>query len=330
MIYAGLPVLINDFTYPPGDDPLRLEHSLYRAGWIYRYYGHFPAYFLGMTLYYYSTPVFIYGGLWFLLGRYGQWLPLAAWVSLFLINRTVLFDLFAGSFVGLISFYFAGFGILRLHARWIERRSGLGVAFLAPLLILFHSFTGLVTMLGLTGYALLARRPKLIYVSGLMLATAMVSAWVFGSSIARIGIVPSLSDPFAEAFVEYDRMPYDRFIAEYLGLGSILIITAGLLLGLQAFARGWRPKHDLAIFSLGIMVIPLSIATFTDLALNADRTAKLLVGVCLVLSLYVIWETVPFFRRRFLGVSISYVFLTALAVSAPQVFPYWLSLGSYR
>lgn len=322
--------MINNFTYPPGDDPVRLEDSINAAGWVYRYYGHFPAALFGMTAYYYSTPVLIFFGLWFLLSRYGVALPVTAWGVLFLVNRTVLFDLYAGSFVGLVSFFFLGFGILRLHARWIEGTAGWWVALLAPLLVVFHSFTGLVTTLGLAGYAFLARKPNLIYVSGLMVAMVLVSAWALDSSISRVGIVPSLADPFVGAFVEYERMGYARFIAEYLGPGTILILSAGLMLAAQALARGWRPRNDLAIMGLVVMVVPLGIATFTDLALNADRTAKLLVSVITLLSLYSIWETVPFFRFRPLVLPVALIFVVAFAVSSPEVLPYWLSLGSYR
>ena len=81
---------------------------------------------------------------------------------------------------------------------------------------------------------------------------------------------------------------------------------------------------------LALTALPLAIMTFGPLALNADRTAKVLIGVTVVLAAVTITRGLQYLGPpKLYGVSGGMVLL-ALIYELPQVMPYWLAMGSYE
>ena len=93
----------------PGDDHRDyITHIENFPGFI-RYYGAVPAKFIpldlftSIKLYYYSTPIFVFLGLYYTLKEYSWWAPSLTWIILFFLTPVILQDMEAGTFVTDIS-----------------------------------------------------------------------------------------------------------------------------------------------------------------------------------------------------------------------------------
>lgn len=316
ILFSCIPVLLRGYTYPPGDDPVMLAG---RMGWgLHRYYGQWGANLLGMTLYYYLTPMFAYLGCWALLWRYGSITPVLAWASLWLICRTLLLDLHAGTFVGIINFYWIGFILLRTIA---EQRWAWAMG-LAALVVPFHTATGLMLTLGMGCYAVLFRRWQVGLIAGALVLAAGLSWWLLSSSVSLIiyaGRVPNAYD-----------MSLARLVVEYIGFGLIVYWYLSMTAVIYAWQAGWRPKLDPALVMLAIMAALLGLMNLPGLSVNTDRTTKLLVGILTVLATAGIVQGLKYLHRPALNWTSTGVIGGALAMAAPQNLAYWLLSGSYR
>ncbi len=365
LLFAFLPVLIHGYTYPPCQqlmntegyvnecDPKNLDSRLdFR---IQGYYGHLPAAVLGMHLYYRLVPAFIFIGVWALLNRYGWLAPLLACVALFFISRAIAFDLRNGTFIGLINFYLWGFLLIRAVEKWVKGESQGMSRWLIPLalasgMVFFHAFTGLVTFAGAIFHWSALRKPPFAFVALLLGAAVLISVTLLPSSITRVKEIPGIAmtltlNKLIPAFnepeetknqamiagkVEYPRMSLYRFSREYVGEGTLLFWLLAIIVGYFAYKLGWRPKWDTAMGMLALTALPLAIMTFGPLALNADRTAKLLIGVTVVLAAVAITRGLQYLGQPKLYWVSGGMVLLALIYELPQVMPYWLAMGSYE
>lgn len=329
-LFACAPVLAHGYTYPPGDDPLRLEGTL---NWTRQpYYGHFPAALLTMTVYYYLTPVLSYIGAWVLLRRYGAWVPVLTWAALWLLCRTLQFDLHAGTFVGIIGLYFLGFCLLRLVDKYPP---------LAVLSAPFHAFTGTVLVLGIVSLAAVAWKcayPQRIYIlwaAGFAIIGVLISWKLLVSSVLPpVEAVLSGVSP-AQVIADNSGMSFARLVIEYIGLGLIVYWHLAFMLAMHAWQRGWRPKVDGAMVSLGFMAVYLGVMSLPFIAINADRTVKLMVGILTVLATVGIVSGLKYLNRvhpakAVLNWMAAITIGGAFAIAAPQIWIYWLQSGSYR
>ena len=314
--FAVLPWLLHGYTYPPGDDPVVLGSKL---GWgRHVYYGQWPANVLGMALYYYLTPVLIYLGCWVLLEKYGQWTPVLAWVSLWLLCRTLLFDLHSGTFVGLVNFYLVGFVLLRLMA---EQRWG-WAALLAALAVPFHAATGLLLAFGVGTYAVISRRWQVGLIAGALALTAALSWWLLASSIRHVST-------FTQG-VDNSGVTLANLAAEYIGPGLIVYWFLAFNAGMYAWQHKWRPAFDPALGILGIMSGWLALMSVPGIAVDADRTLKMLIGIITVLATVWLVQSLKHLARPVLNWASAAVVGGAFVMAAPQNLAYWLLSGSYR
>ena len=355
-----IPVLIYGYTFPPciyipghTCDPVVLQGMLTWSA--HGYYGHFPAMFLGMNIYYRLTPVFILIGLWVLLRRYGMLTVFMSWVALFFITRVIAFDLHNGTFVGLINFYFWGFILIRFIVDWIEKRNtGLIPSILASFMVFFHAFTGIVMFAGVILYAVITRKLPPLYVSFLLGISVLASYFLLPSSITRVDVLPTIASVVVDVLptatsaavdvlptttsvvdtvgrlVEYSTMDIVRFVSEYVGYGSWIYFLLAAITAIKCWTIKDNFPKDRAMWMLFGMCIPLAFMTFSIFALNADRTAKLLVGVLIVLSTVIITEGLSQLKSRRLYGLAGVMILLALTFEVPKLIPYWMAMGSYE
>ncbi len=368
LLFAFLPVLIYGYTYPPcpqlmngfgyisSCDSKDLESRLdFR---LQGYYGHLPAAVLGMHLYYRLAPVFVFLGVWVLLHRYGWAAPLIAWVALFFISRAIAFDLRNGTFVGLINFYLWGFLLIHAIEKWKAGESHGVKKWLIPLglasgMVFFHAFTGLVTFAGAIFHWTAFRRFPFALVALLLGVSVLISVALLPSSITRVNILPAMAIEILAAplsifpmfnepeetknqgtvrnsFTDYPRMSLYRFSREYVGEGTLLFWLLAIIVGYFAYKLGWRPKWNTSMGMLALTAVPLVIMTFGPFALNADRTAKLLIGVTMVLATVAIVRGLQYIGEPKLCWASGGMGLLALIYETPQIIPYWLAMGSYE
>lgn len=323
-LFAALPVLVKGYTFPPGDDVVWLNQHL--TGWKQRYYGHLPAVLLGMTLYYYLTPVLTLAGVYVLMVRYGAWAVVLGWASLWLLCRTLLFDLHAGTFVGVIAFYGLGLAILRYQARWAEGKSHGWLPFgLSMTLLPFHSFTGLVVGVSEAIWGSVARSKQALLLSSGMLGLGAFSAFFLSSSVGHLR--GWLGYPVNTLFFAVE---FDRFIIQYVGYGVLVYWFLALNVIVYAWQDGWRPKLDVAIAVLAAALPPLLFMTFSPWAINGDRTAKLVVGISVLLATVGIAAGLRHLGNWRMNWVSGGVIAGCFALATPQIISYWLQSGSYR
>jgi hypothetical protein len=327
-------------------DPLALQQ---RLTWgIHGYYGHFPAMVLGMHWYYRIAPALVLIGLWVLLRRHGMVTVFTSWVALFFICRTVAFDLHNGTFVGIINFYFWGFILIRSVADWIgKHNSGIVPSILASFMVFFHAFTGVVMFAGVILYAIIARKLPPIFVSFLLGVSVLASYVLLPSTISRVDQIPQIVEAVSDnplpdivnsttitadvgKFVEYPTMDLLRFVSEYVGFGLwVYFLLAGIVATQLWTHRDNFPK-DRALRILLVMCIPLVFMTFSPFALNADRTAKLLVGILTILATVIIVDGLAMRKdKRLYGIA-GVLALLSLAYELPKLVPYWMNMGSWQ
>lgn len=329
-------MLAYGYTFPPcihiGTqicDPEALQK--YLTWKLHGYYGHFPAMILGMNLYYRLVPTLVFVGLWVLLRRYGMLTVFLAWVMLFFVGRVIAFDLRNGTFVGVINFYLWGLVLLRSMSNWITGKyNGLIPCFLASLMVFFHAFTGIALFSGVILYGIIFRKPPILYASFLLGVAVMASYFLLPSSIGRIDVLPDITSGPIGKMVEYTTMDVGRFVGEYVGAGLWLYFGLAGIIATFAWTKERNFPKDHALMLLVVLCIPLLVMTFSPIALNADRTAKLLVGVCVILSTVIIVDGLQVINKKSLYAASGGVILLSLINEIPQLVPYWMNMGSWQ
>jgi len=270
-----------------------------------------------------STLIKVLGGVYAFLRRYGPWAVVLGWASLWLICRTLLFDLHAGTFVGIIGFYVLGLIMLRLQtfSKW-----SIG---LAALLIPFHSFSGIVLGAGELGWGLIGWKKLALVIGIIICGMALTSAAMLNSSIAHVAGIGN-SEKQIQIGANFFNLDFDRFVIEYAGMGVLVYWFLGFNVALNAWMRGWRPGVDQGMAVLAATVPPLLFMTFSPWAINGDRTGKLVVGVLMLLATAGIVAGLKHLGSRRLNWICAGVIAGCFGLAASQNIAYWLQSGSYR
>lgn len=171
--YSFLPLLLDPNSFPPGDDPVRLEKVA--QGWSHYYYGFLPIKLTGVTLYYYSTFLIMFGGLW---AFFRDRIPaLAAWTILLFLVPTIYLNMVSGAWINVVNFFGLALITIRLFTEWLDGKSawyGIAAAGLSFTVPLFHNETGGYLAAGLGTYFLIRHPLKLYAVIPIMLAMYLV------------------------------------------------------------------------------------------------------------------------------------------------------------
>jgi hypothetical protein len=131
-------------------------------------------------------------------------------------------------------------------------------------------------------------------------------------------------------FVEYPTMDMLRFVSEYVGFGLWVYFLLAGIVATQLWTRKDNFPKDRALRILLVMCIPLAFMTFSPFALNADRTAKLLVGVLTILATVIIVDGLAMRKdKRLYGIA-GVLVLISLAYELPKLVPYWMNMGSWQ
>jgi len=328
-VYALLPTLINGYNFPSGDDPYYYKTQLNDFPEVLKYYGIVPGKLIGLTTYYYLTPILVYLGLYIGLKRFSIWCPILTWIVLFFMVSPVLQDMEAGSFIGVLGFYAVGIPLLDYILKSDIRRSTL----LLPIALAFHTIAGILITIGFVG-SVISTRKFIKLVALIPLALLAVYFGIHGSSVYQVAsLIPFIDTPTLDSLkvnqADYfpDVMPLDLFAKNYLGASFIAFCGVSGLMFYNAVRRGYRPKLDPLIISFLFLTIVLPIFTFTDLQINSDRMAKFLVGVLVILSSIGLLNSLKYLDNKWLNYSsITFIVLLLFGTALDQ-FRYWLSLG---
>lgn len=251
------------------------------------------------------------------------------------------------------------------ESRWVF--PALMAALMAAWMVFFHAFTGLVAFAGAILHWGAYRKPPFAFVMALLGVSVFISVTMLPSSISRLEKFPSMAkalissgpravlreavqvrepersknqaiiggeavgeDYLAGMFVEYPRMSLARFGKEYLGEGVLIFWLLADIVAYFAYKQGWRPKRDTVIVMLALTIVPLAFMTFSPFALNADRTAKLLIGITMVLASVTVVKGLQYLGDRRLYGAAGVLGALALVYEVPQLIPYWFAMGSYE
>lgn len=316
---------MNDYTWIPGDDHTEYLSHLERFPQPIRYYGALPAKLLpfsdseSLRIYYYLTPLLVFLGLYFVLRRYGPWVPLFAFIILFFVTPVILQDMEAGTFVGILGFYIIF--LPSLHYICKSNPNRYIITFLLLFGALFHTTTGTFLMLG---YLFLIRKPK--DVLPLLPSIVVVVVWgvFFDGSTAQI--------LQATNYTYTPPMRLDLFLKQYLGITTLTLLALTFLFCYNTTKL--KMFQDRFILTLCVMsLVFFFLAFFPYFHVNSDRLSKFLVGL-MVIILTVCFAKAYKITTRLNPEASLYIDLGIIATTTILLyntfndqFKFWLSLG---
>ena len=333
-VYSLMPTIVNGWNHPPGNDIASLigiADEIYQNPIHYtRYFGSVPIIFVSVNIYYYSVPILIYLALFFTLRKYSLYCPIIAWTLLFFLMPSILEDMEAGSFVGVIGFYVISLIIIYITSNIRDFRS---VYFLLPIALLFHIVAGSLAIIAYIVSVLLTKR--YIRLLPLLPVIGIATYWATqGSSLSQIGsVIPFIHTDTLEALWKSepkqftDVMSLMVFIKTRLGISSFAFASISLLMLYNALRRGYRPKFDPFILGLIFLCAVLSIFTFTEMQINSDRTAKFLSGIIIILSSVSIISALKYLNIKLLNYSAILFGVLLLSGTFIEQYTFWLELG---
>lgn len=326
LIYSSLPLLLKQYAWIPGDDHRDYLHQMESFPGLIRYYGAIPAKFLpfdnltSLYLYYYSTPIFVFLGLHYSLREYSWWAPSLAWIALFFMTPVILQDMEAGTFVGVIGFYFVFLSLLKLS---LKTSNPIVQTCVLASGILFHTLSGVALAISY----ITSRRPSIR--SMLPLAPLLVIAAIWGLflSASTIHVLSILDYTYTEA------MTITLFLKQYLGVSTLVFLTYSLMMVYNLFK--FKMIGDRFVLGLLGLVPTFIILSFSPYHLNSDRLSKLLVGVLVILAVIGIAKALEEVRSKhpkakvlLFGASAAIVVLMLFNTASAQ-FSFWMGLGTY-
>lgn len=172
-VYSFLPLILDFKSYPPGDDPIRLDAIA--NGWTHYYYGFLPIKVTGVALYFYSSFLIMFLGLWVFFRSRDH--ALFAWIILLFLIPTIYLNMVAGAWINVINFFGLVLITIRFFTDWLDGR-GVKYFFLAASLSfitpLAHNETGGYLAAGLATYFLVRNPRKLYAIIPIMIAMYLV------------------------------------------------------------------------------------------------------------------------------------------------------------
>ncbi|KKK52203.1 hypothetical protein LCGC14_3107280, partial [marine sediment metagenome] len=288
VIFSFTPLVVNGTgIIPAGNDINRLNELVQEGRYIYNYFGHLPILFLGVTVYYYLTPVLIWASLRVIFS--GVYTTIV-WVWV-VMSIPFLRFMSAGSSISVLNtFIFIP----------ILMRTRLRVWSIIPLVLtpIFHTSTGGITLAGFTIYAMFKRSPRgLAYtIPGWSVFFAL--GHFFGGPAKYLlsvqlpsasAIVPQVTSRVGTSFASNPEitgaLSVDNWAARHLGGWELFTILAAVAIHLMYCRRkSLKPFGGVSGVLLGIVFL-LAVITFTPLVLDADRSSGTLILLLLVLSM---------------------------------------------
>ncbi len=184
VLWSFAPLLINFNSYPPGDDPIRLELLAERTWFDYKYFGFWPIKLLGVSLYYYLTPLLSYLGLLFFFGMKKRWSAVIAMGLIYGLIPAIYFNLGAGTWISVINFMLVGLITVKVVYQLgstRKRKYVLPAIILTFILPLIHNETGIYFAIMVIGSIILTRNWRISYLllstfAGLYLTFGLLGA----------------------------------------------------------------------------------------------------------------------------------------------------------
>ena len=325
-IYSSLPLLLKQYIWIPGDDYIDyLQHIELFPNFI-RYYGAIPAKYLpfdnftSLKLYYYSTPVFVFLGLYYTLKEYSWWAPSLAWIALFFITPVILQDMEAGTFVGIIGFYFIYLILLKASLR---TNNPIIQACILATGILFHTLTGVILAISYVT----SRKPSIKAYLPLIPLAIIGAIW---------GIFFDASTIAFTKFINYDytdEMTTILFLKQYLGVSALVLVVFSIMMVYNVFK--FKLVADRFVLGLIGLVPVLIFFSFSPLHLNSDRLSKFLVGTLVILAVIGIAKSLEEIKRKYpkaeVLLTLSSIAIVALMLmnTATAQLSFWIGLGIY-
>jgi len=310
----------------PGDDHRDyLSHIETFPGFI-RYYGAIPAKFFptdpitALKIYYYSTPIFVFLGLYYTLREYSWWAPTLAWITLFFLTPVILQDMEAGTFIGIIGFYFTYLILLKLSLR---TDNPIITSLILATGILFHTLTGVALAISYIA----SRKPNIKNWIPLIIPGTIGIIWGLFFSASTAAILGILNYTYT------DEMTLILFLKQYLGVSTLMFLTLSLLMVYNVFK--FRVIRDRFVYGLLGLIPAFIFLSFSPYHLNSDRLSKLLVGTLVIISVIGITKALEEVKNKYpkaktlLQTSTLSIVLLLLWNTAIAQFNFWMGLGVY-
>ena len=186
VLWSLAPLLLDISSYPPGDDPARLQ-AIADSGWNkYKYLGYVPIKLMGLSLYYYLTPLLGYVGLLYFFGMEKRWSAVIAMGIIYGLMPALYFNLGAGTWISIVNFTLVGLVTVKVvHQLGMKPSSkkliisSLILTFAVPT---FHNETGAYIALMVFGGIILGRKWRISYLLLSTLAGLYVTFFIMGGS----------------------------------------------------------------------------------------------------------------------------------------------------
>lgn len=326
LVYSSLPLLIKQYAWVPGDDYTDYLNHLQTFPHLIRYYGVIPIKFIpvdtliALKFYYYSTPVFVFIGLYYVLKDYSWWAPTLAWVILFFLTAVILQDMEAGTFIGIIGFYFTYLILLKLSLR---TNNPIVSTLILSVGILFHTLGGVALVISY----LTSRKPSIKNWIPLIIPAIIGITWGLFLSASTVHIL-DIAD-----YTYTDKMTPVVFLKHYLGVSTMMLLTLSLLMVYNVFR--FKITRDRFVWGLFGLIPPFIILSFSPYHLNSDRLSKLLVGALVILAVIGLSKALeevkikhPKAKKLLYGSTVMVILLLLWNTTVAQ-FNFWMGLGVY-
>lgn len=186
VLWSLSPLLLDLSSYPPGDDPFRLEQVAARGWNDYKYLGYIPIKIIGVSLYYYLTPLLSYIGLLYFYGMEKRWSAVIAMGIIYGLMPALYFNLGAGTWISIVNFMLVGLVTVKvvhqLGMKPSSKRLVIASLILTFILPVIHNETGSYIALVTFGAIILTRKWRISYLLLSTLAGLYVTFYVMGGS----------------------------------------------------------------------------------------------------------------------------------------------------
>lgn len=328
ILFSFLPLLINFNSYPPGDDPLRLEI----LEWNWYYYGWLPLKIIGVPLYYYSTFLLMFIGL-RIFFRSNK-VALLTWSLILFLSPTIYLNMVSGAWINIVGVFLVNLIAIRLYTEW--KWYGIPAMIIGFAATIFHNESGGYLLLALLPY-LLIFKPRKIYaiipiILGLLIVVFVFDArgkdflegekeivieYIENGEIVREGTYESLAPN--NATIKTLTMEY--WVNNYLTLTAIIPIIIIVTLTLVLNFNGLKMPEYLWPIIFGI--IGIGIITFSPIAFSPFRTGIHLVSFISILLGYFTWDCWKKSRIETRWILVS-VFLYLAMINLPNSLGVWI------
>lgn len=329
ILYCFLPTTLNNYTWIPGNDYREYLQHLETFPSPIRYYGALPTKFLpfddytSLRIYYYSTPLLIFLGLFCFLKRYGLETVILAFVVLFFISSVILQDMEAGSFIGILGFYCLFLPSLYFLCKYKLPKQVVSILLLAS--VIFHTAIGVFLI---TSY-IIARVRSLRDIIPLLIPCFVVTVLVllFGGSLVQSAqLLHGPSDIYAPPIT------FIYFTKKFLGVSVIALLGLMFLFCYNTSKlRMFNDRFVITLLALALILLAFAFSPYFPII--SYRLALFAVGSLLVAFIvafakaYVSVTTLNPKEHKYIDLGITLVISVLLYNTFSDLMKYWLSMG---